>query len=263
MRVLKRKLLFVLGHTGGVLQGKSDFDYLGLSEIYWRLPQFAHSSVREALLQMTKKRLASRIQRDGKTYYRMTNVGREYLFRQLRIPRGKRGVWDRGWRMVIVDAGVLSKAEVRGLRTSLKDLGMKTLSRGIWVTPQNISNEIKQLLLDKDLVSGVVVVVTRRFMVGDDKAFAEKVWSLIQLNQVYREFVSQTEQLLTKVRASKSLTNELKSQFNSVFDRWQALIPEEPRLPKALLPESWLFSEAGAVFDKLTTSVLELEREGS
>jgi phenylacetic acid degradation operon negative regulatory protein len=261
MKALKRRLLFTLGHTGEVLLGKSDYVYFSLPELYWRMAPYAPVSVRQALGDLLGKKMANRVDRDGRVYYRLTSVGREYLFDFCNVPSSPMRVWDRGWRMVVVDDGVLKQGQVRWLRRQLRGLGFKPLSRGVWVTPQDVSYQIKKVLVKTKIAGGVVVLVTRRFIVGDDKAFAERVWSLEEMNNSYLEFVKQAEGLLRTVRGAKSLDDQLKRQFLLVFDRWYELLPLEPRLPKALLPGEWQFGEAGGVFGKLCDSVLELERE--
>lgn len=261
MKSLKRRLLFVLAHTGEVLLGKSEFEYLSLSELYWRMGEYAESSVRQALGDLVAKKMANKVDRDGRVYYRLTSVGREYLFDCFGIKVGKQKVWDRGWRMVVMDAGVLDRGQVRQLRQYLRKMGFKLLSRGVWVTPINVSEEIKKTLVKTGIAGGVVVLVTRRFMVGDDKAFAERVWSLEKRDTAYLEFIDRTERLLRLVRGAKSLDNQLKKRFLSLFDRWQEMLPLEPWLPKALLPKEWFYDEAGKVFCRLCDDVLELERE--
>jgi len=261
MKKLKKKILFTLGHSHGILQGKSDFPYFALEELYWRLRPFAQSSTRDALIGLNKQKLVVKMERDGKVYYRLTSIGREYIYEFSGISLRRQKVWDKGWRMVIMDSGALVPNQVRWLRGQLINLGMKSLSRGVWVTPLDISQEIKKVLIEEGVGGGVVVVVTRRFMVGDDKAFAERVWKLLKLRNSYQEIISDCGRLLKNVRSAKSLNDRLKKEFLTVFDRWYELLPLEPKLPKTLLPDNWASVEAANEFNKLAESVLELERE--
>lgn len=98
-------------------------------------------------------------------------------------------------------------------------------------------------------------------MVGDDKAFAERVWKLLKLRDAYQEVISDCSRLLRNVRSAKRLEDRLKKEFLSVFDRWYELLPLGPKLPKTLLPDNWSSLEAANEFNRLAESVLELERE--
>lgn len=262
MKKLKKKILFTLGHSHGVLQGKSDFPYFALDELYWRLSPFAESSVRDGLIGLLKSQLVVKMERGGKVFYRLTSMGREHIFEFVGINRRRQKVWDKGWRMVIMDSGFLKPKQVRWVRGRLVGLGMKPLARGVWVTPIDISDDIKKVLIEGRIGGGVVVVVTRRFMVGDDKAFAEHVWRLDELRGECGVVVTESRRLLMIVRRAKSLDNRVKKDFLSVFNRWYELLPQEPKLPKALLPVDWDFGEVGSEFGKLADGVLELEREG-
>jgi len=260
MKLLKLKTLLRLAGNVDLFSTEENFKYFSYPKLYWRLNRYSASSIRDGVGQLVKSGHVAKIMRNYRPNFRLTEVGKEELLLKFAVSRNK-GRWDKTWRVVVIDSKRTSKSEVRWLRSQLKQFGCRNLERGVYVTPLNISKGIKDVLLRQSLLGGVTVLETKKFVVGDDKAFASIVWELDELVEAYLEFVSLSAKLIRVVRSGKELTDKLKREFVSVSDRWFELLSVDPGLPTGLLPKDWGFEEAKSNYLKLAESVWELEEE--
>jgi DNA-binding transcriptional regulator PaaX len=260
MKLLKLKILFALANDVDLFSAKEGFLYFSYLRLYWRLAEYVDSSVRDGISQLVSTGHVMKIKRRSRPNFRLTEVGREELLARFPLSQ-RRGRWDRTWRLVVVDSSKTQSSEVRWLRQRLRDLGCLNLERGVYITPHNISKDIKSMLVQKSLLGGVTALEAKKFIVGDDRAFAATAWSLDELVSFYQKFIGDTNKLIREVRSTKELTQRLKKEFISVFNRWFNVLQKDPGLPSQLLPSDWGFEEAKVNYLKLAGSVWELEEE--
>lgn len=260
MKLLKRRLLFVLGSDVDVFETVEAFSYWRYSMVYWRVGEFASVSVRVAMNDLIKNGLVARIVRDGEPRFRLTAGGRDRLLTLWPVAKA-RWRWDRTWRVLVLDRGALDQAHQRKLRLILEDLGFVPLAAGVFVSPQAASEEVKKQLMEANLDGAVTMVETKRFVVGDDRAFASRIWRLDELVERQRQLISRSDKLLNVVRRAKTLTDQHKLVYNKVNFEWFRLLLEVPGLPLKLLPSDWPHPEARTAMVKLGGAVRELEEE--
>lgn len=257
MRVLKTKLLLALASEQDFLRKSEGYGYKSYEFLYFRLSEFEKGSVRDAAARLSREGTIDKIVRGNHVLFRLTGLGRERLLRQIQLYRGQRKVWDRIWRLVIVE-GVGDK--IRSLQGKLGALGYKRVSRGVYVTPLAVSEQTKQLFLKKEWLGKAQVIESRRLIVGDDLQLARQLWQLDQTASSYAEFVRVAERLLKLGRRNIVLLRQSKGGFKEVFDRYFGLLMSDPGLPKKLLPPDWQAEKAQELFLRLVelTKTLKL-----
>jgi len=248
MRILKTKLLFALASEYDFLRKSEGYEYKPYRFLYFRLSEFEKGSVRDAAVRLSREGAIDKIVRSNQVLFRLTGAGRARLLKQIPVYRGQRKVWDRIWRLVIVE-GVGDK--IRALQAELGRLGYKRVSRGVYVTPLRVSEQTKELFLQKTWTGKAQVIESRRLIVGDDLQLARRLWQLDQTATGYAEFVRVGERLLKMARRNIVLLQQSKGGFKEVFDRYYRLLRQDPGLPKRLLPPDWQAGKAQELFLRL------------
>ena len=261
MKELKRRLVFVLASDVNPEKTLEAFAYWSYPQLYWRGGGFAAVSVRGAINGLVKSGEVARIVRDGQPRFRLTVVGRDRWW-QWFAGSGAKGRWNKTWQMVILNRGVLPQVDLRRLRLLLEEFGFVALEAGVFVAPEVETREVKRRLMGENLARAVIMVETKRFVVGDDRAFAAATWKLDELIGRYKKLISRGESLLNEVIRQKKLTDGDKLAYNSINFEWMKLLLEVPILPYKLLPSDWPHLETVELMVKLAKAVRELEEEG-
>lgn len=185
-----------------------------------------------------------RVLKDGKPFYRLTSKGSKRLKESVSLLKLASKSWDRCWRMVIFDIKEEKKFLREALRDKLLSLGFGMWQRSVYITPHDIEQEINQYLQAKKLFPSCVCLVARRSDLGDDRALANRVWRLEELNQEYEEFIWDCQELTKKIKEGKAKQGE----WAQLWQRLKELILKDPYLPRELLPEGWLAEKARKEF---------------
>ena len=243
MKILKRKILLALSLPVDFFKRKEGFSYQPYSYFYFLL-QFKQSSIRTAIGQLVKSGEIDKISRNNVPYFRLTGVGRARLLSFFPIALGQSRVWDGRWRIIVnVDRKIKEP--------KLREFGFKRLARGVFITPLPVSTQIKDFLLDKNLLGKVILLETRRFLAPDDEKIAKKHWQLEGLVIKYAIFVKQCRRLLKRINRQKRLENRDKKEVVDLFDAYFLLLSHDPGLPKKLLADDWPGDFARKVFLKI------------
>lgn len=260
MKLLKRKILFVLASEFNFFKPTEIFNYYPYSFLYWRLNNYRPSSIRGAILELNRAGEVDKIIRNKTSLSRITSRGRDRLLSFFPISIGQKRVWDRRWRIAIVKARPLHKALnsklVRKLRRGLKKLGFKKLSRGIYLTPLPVTRELKDFLFQANLTPQLSAVIeSRNLVVGDNQRLARQIWPLDSLSQNYLQLITKMKRLLMILKKKKVLSNKEKTSFSLILNNFFSLLEADPGLPKKLLPADWPLNSAYERFLQLAERI--------
>ena len=218
------------------------FIYQPYNFLYFLL-RFRPGSIRDAIGQLIKLEEVGKIIRNNVLYFRLTGAGRERLLSFFPISLGQSRVWDGKWKIVI--------GAPRILKPKLAGLGFKKLTKGVYMTPMPVSRQVKNCLLEKNLLGKVIVIESRRILAGDNRNLAQKLWKLENLAKEYRSFISQCRRLLKKMKGQKGLKDRYKIKVVELFDAYFLLLSEDPGLPKRVLIDDWPADFAREIFLKI------------
>jgi len=274
MKLLKRKILFVLGSEIDFFLKSDGLEYKNYEFLYGRLLGFKPSSIRGSVLQLVKTGEVDKIIRNGTPLFRLTSQGRDRLLSFFPISIGQHKVWDGIWRIALIkkqnDLSFLTDKkkidnrrasyELRVLRRGLRSLGFKKLSRSIYITPLPISNQIKSFCLENQFFNAQIAVIeSRRLIIGDNKQIAKQIWGLDQLVSAYQVVITKIDRLLSGFKEEKGLKNREKKAFSLILDLYFNLLEADPGLPKKLLSSDWPADLVKERFIKLALKVKQLE----
>ncbi len=181
----------------------------------------------------------------GETYFRFTDKGKTRLIDEIPLLRFQRKPWDGKWRQVVFDIPEEMKVKREILREKLLKLGFGMLQRSVYITPFNIAEQVSDFLEENDLDEYAIVFEMERLTGESEKELARVVWKLDNLHFRYLDFVMKWEKLLED---PNKLTLK---KFRKCQDEYYSLLLDDPGLPRELMPDDWLSSQANNVFKKL------------
>lgn len=197
------------------------------------------------------------VKKDGGVYFRLTDKGKKRLIGEIPLLRFQRKKWDGKWRQVVFDIPEEMKIERNKLRRKLLSLGFGKLQRSVYITPFDIVEPFNDYLEENNLEDYTIIFEMERLSGESEQELAGVVWKLDELHFRYLDFVVKWEKELQK---NEKISQE---KFLECREEYFSILLDDPGLPRELLPNDWLSSQANSVFGKLhlkkiNTQTLEL-----
>lgn len=185
-------------------------------------------------------------------YLRLTSAGRERFVRDFPMLALSTTSWDGRWRIVIFDIAEIDKNTRELLRDKLRQLGLGMLQESVWITPHDVSVDLREFLESRGLGEAAFVLEVSSILAGDQAALVRKIWNLDALEEAYREIVEDARKLQDMYRASSGRNlqyttgkkTELIEEERKIRQRYGEVLLSDPCLPKELLPADWPAGEA-------------------
>ncbi len=130
-----------------------------------------------------------KVVKGDQVYLRLTSAGREKVTRDFPMFSLAQKPWDRRWRLVIFDIAELNKSVRNSLRNKLKELGFGMLQESVWITPHDVSIDVREFLESYDLGDVVFVLEVSEVLAGDTEALIRKIWNLNNIEKEYLESI--------------------------------------------------------------------------
>lgn len=134
--------------TGGIIYA---FFLKELHREFGLADKVSENAVKSALKRLKEKGCLEKIEKNGKTSYRITERGRSKLDKVL----FDRNVWDGKWRVVMFDIPEEKKRIRDNLRTVLRGSGFRPFQKSVWLTPFDVLDEIEDFVREYDLQNEV------------------------------------------------------------------------------------------------------------
>ena len=180
-------------------------------------------------------------------YLRLTSEGKERMTRVFPLLRLANMPWDKRWRLVIFDIVEIDKSTRELLRDKLRQLGLGMLQESVWITPHDVSIDLREYLESQDLGDTAFVLEVSAILAGDQALLVRKIWNLDALEEAYREIIEEATQLTDMYVASsgRHLQHTEAKEANvtqrerKVRQRYIEALLSDPCLPKELLSADW------------------------
>ncbi len=209
-------------------------------------------SVRSTLLRMSRGGWLQ-MQRVGtRSFYSLTNGGWRLLdegaARIFDRPQPAHA-WDGRWRLVAYSIPEEQRAKREQLRLELGYLGFGPLTSALWISPNDLCDQVKNLAESIGVKQYLEVYTACREGLTDQSALLARCWDLPHINAQYAEFISKYQPLY------ESQANNSAPEASECFVRRLMLVREyqrfpyiDPYLPRELLPKDWHGGEAAKLF---------------
>lgn len=180
--------------------------------------------------------------------YTLTKKGIDELALDFPYVRYINSDWDGVWRIVSYEIPE-RKRELRDrLRREMAGWGLGPWHRSFWLTPHPIIEQLNLLIKDKD-EQEYVQAFESDHKLGDRAILIEKVWGKTSLEAKYKALFKRWHEIL-------SLQEEKHKKFSKVVEDYVNILRIDPGLPKELVGEKWIGSEAFTIFKEIKNILL-------
>ena len=231
----------------------------GCQEMYgWVPPKYRKSSQLARTWELLTTGSIEKIIKNGEVYYRLTSIGKKNLLRDYPLLVLRNRKWDGGWTMVIFDIPEEKRKRRDLLREKLLELGLGMMQKSVYITPYDLSEDIREFLIANHLGEEAYVTRIKKLFAGNPKKLASKLWNLEGVNESYKKIVTAC------VEGEKSGFKD--EEKNKIKSQYVEVLVKDPYLPKELLFSDWMGDKARSCVSRLTkfyTIVEKIEWLGS
>jgi len=206
----------------------------------WVPPRFEKHHFYQAVKRMLRTGTIERIYKNRRPYLRVTSQGIKKIVRDFPLFEIAKRKWDGKWTVIIFDIKESERWIRDAFREQLLSLGCGKLQRSVYITPHDITQELREMIALQGLIGMVRVFRAPLLFEENPKHLANRVWKLDKINARYQKMLDEWEEAKRKKlkRTKKErLVRELKAFY---FD----ILVTDPILPKELLPEDWAGEKA-------------------
>ena len=164
----------------------------------------------------------------------LTELGKTKINSKIKLARlGEK--WSGAWLIVVFDIPEKQRRARNIFRLYLKAKKFGKFQESVWISPyQRYRSEVESMRNQYRLKPFVFTFLTKNVGGLNPKQLAENVWRLSALNKKYHEYIQ--EYTNTKVHPLERIGLLL------------AIMREDPRLPKELLPQGWKGEEVLQIY---------------
>jgi len=158
-RTLTEKILIILD---GVIKESASglmYPYIGLGKYFKKY----HGSFSRAIYDLTRRGYLEEVEDKGERFLKLTPKGKLRLIKKKFL-----GKWDGLWRIVAFDIEEKRRKTRDLFRFKLSELGCRPIQKSVWITPNDISTELENLISLLDLEENVGYFVSKA-VTGEEK----------------------------------------------------------------------------------------------
>jgi phenylacetic acid degradation operon negative regulatory protein len=242
---------------------------IGIGSLVRLLSNFGLSeqAIRSAVSRMCRSGLLKAKRANRKSYYSLTNEGHSLLAEGAqRIFQRKKSRWDGNWNIVTYSIPERMRQARDRLRLELGWMGYGALGEATWISPYNLTREVKNLLHRLNIEEYVHIFSAQHQSSTDPRKIVSHCWDLGKIHQKYADFLTEyrpkLEGHLKRLQAGETIEPSecFVARFNLIHE-YRKLPFLDPDLPRELLPENWLRPQAAALFDEYHDLLTEKANE--
>lgn len=214
---------------------------------------FTAAAVRAAISRMARQGWLVPIRAGRASYYALSPRGQDRIEEAAqRIFKLHPEHWDGLWRLVVLP-GPRDPARRVALRRELGWMGLASLSRGLYITPNDLLERTASLAGRYGLTGRVETFTAQHPGPSSDRDLAARSWDLEAIDAAYARFVEEWKPRLGALRgdASGRRARDDATAFaekTRLVHEFRKFLFVDPGLPEDLLPDRWSGREARSVF---------------
>ncbi|MBS4210750.1 phenylacetic acid degradation operon negative regulatory protein PaaX [Bacillus sp. FJAT-50079] len=219
------------------------------------MKEFGHNdqSVRTAVSRMYKQGWLVSSKIGNRSYYRLTDRGMARMEEAgKRIFKLKPDQWDGNWRMLFYSIPEEKRSIRDDLKKELSWSGFAPLSGSCWITPNNLTEETKQLIKKYQLEKYVDFFTADYEGPKQNIRLVQSCWNLTDISNKYKQFIDEYTKKFNMTRRKceqKSITNaQCFVEKTMLVHEYRKFLFIDPGLPAELLPEDWIGYDAAQLF---------------
>lgn len=205
---------------------------------------------RGVLSKLKNLKLAEKIKIGDEDWYKITLKGEQY-FDEILSPLKENFKWDHKWRLVMFDIPESQRSKRDKLRRALSAIGMGILQASVWISPNDIRQDIEEISLKLKLENAI-----KFFEVSStpslNQQIIDKAWNLPDINLSLEHFIKDAQ------RALKNMGKGNGDRYNSkklIFE-YATILKKDPKLPLEFVEKDELRKRARETYLKLRKHVI-------
>lgn len=206
--------------------------------------QYSPESIYTTVSRLEKKGLIRKFKREGKKQLKLTNLGKAVLEKHRADARSPQLRWDSRWRLVIFDIPEEIAPLRKYLRVYLRGMGFGKVQRSIWISPYDHRKKIRQFLKKLKLSDFVYQLLVDNFEGLSENLMVASFWDLPSLQNRYSGLYRDWSKRLAGFKKSTAEISDFDQNVFQAYVRhltwdYQAILADDPLLPRRLLPDDW------------------------
>jgi len=242
---------------------------IGIGSLVRLLSNFGLSeqAIRSAVSRMCRSGLLKAKRTNRKSYYSLTSEGHSLLTEGAqRIFQRKKSHWDGNWNIVTYSIPERMREARDSLRLELGWMGYGALGEATWISPYDLTREVKNLLQRLNIEEYVHIFSAQHQGSTEPREIVSRCWDLGKIHQKYADFLTEyrpkLEGQLKRLQAGETIEpSECFVERFKLIHEYRKFPFFDPDLPQELLPENWLRPQAAALFDEYHDSLTEKANE--
>lgn len=218
---------------------------------YYRLERWGRPA-RGALAKLKNMGLIEKIQKNNEIFYTITIEGENYFDDILKTLK-TRMTWDKKWRLVMFEIPETNRALRDKLRRNLSNLGLGILQAGVWISPQPIDREIKEI--DEKLKLGSQM---KYFVVAANPdlnhEIISKSWNSALINDELEKFIKEAQGTLKSMIKGKGDSDKFSAK--KLIFTYALILKKGPILPIEFIEQNEIRITAQEIYTKLRPFVV-------
>ena len=156
---LTEKILLVIE---GVLKEQAAiwYPYKGFGKSFFKYKGSFHRAINE----LTKRGFLEQVEIEGEKYLRATPKGKLKLIKKKIFNK-----WDGLWRVITFDIDEKKKRTRDLFRSKLRALGCLPVQKSVWITPNDISSELEEIIFLLNIADNVEYFISKT--ISNDEKF--------------------------------------------------------------------------------------------
>lgn len=216
-------------------------------------------AVRSAISRLKRRGVITAARVEGSAGYTIAEHTRRMLdLGDRRIFDARRAELSDGWLLAVFSVPEAEREKRHLLRSRLAWLGFGTVSSGIWIAPQHLEDEAREVLAGEGF--GPYVDLFRADHLGFED-LANKIsiwWDLAELDELHLQFERTHTAVLDSWKRRRSVEGaEAFSDYVRALTAWRRLPYLDPGLPVSVLPPDWSGTRAAAIFQAIRDRLAE------
>lgn len=205
------------------------------------------NALRSALSRMTREGWLAARRNGGPPRYRLTPRGRGLIEEGIgRIYGRHRAGWDGRWLLVSYSLPEPRRGQRDRLREGLSFLGFGSLGNGLFVSPHDLRQQVRDLIGRHGVEREVTMHHGALEWPADPAQVVTRAWDLKRLEASYAAFLERVERRLAEASALDD-REAFRRRFLLTHE-FRRFPFSDPDLPDALLPPDWVGSAARSAF---------------
>ncbi len=211
---------------------------------------------RPQLDRLQKRGLVTRVEEDGRQWWRLTQLGR------LRALGGRDPVaqwnraWDGKWRLFIFDLPVNQTAARQRLLRWLRLHGFGYLQDSVWIHPDPVDEIAEAMGGFREDVEAFTLMEARHVGGSHPLALVRGAWKFEQIDQAYRQHLKFLETVPRRRRGRLPERAVVSSWLQQEREWWQRAFTFDPLLPRQLWWAGYLGEKAWRARETALRSVV-------